>query len=120
MGSRVLVVDDDPNIRSLIAVTLRRAGFEIEAAQDGTTAMTFLRNAEFDVIVLDLMMPRMSGWQLLDLLRGERPKDELPRVVIVSAAPTSDVHAMPDPVSAVLTKPFDVGELVRTVKTCIA
>lgn len=119
VSARVLVVDDDPNIRSLIAVTLKRAGFRTESAQDGTAAMAWLRSSAFDLVVLDLMMPRMSGWELLDLLKVEST-EELPRVIIVTAAPSRELDNMGDPVSAVLTKPFDVQQLVQTARACLA
>lgn len=119
MSARVLVVDDDPNIRSLIAVTLKRAGFSTESAQDGTAAMAWLRNSVFDLVVLDLMMPRMSGWELLDLLKVEA-KEELPRIIIVTAAPSREIDEMGGPVTAVLTKPFDIQQLVQAARACLA
>lgn len=119
MNRRVLVVDDDPDIRALIAVTLSKAGFETESAQDGASAMTRLRNGEFDLVVLDLMMPRMSGWQLLDLLRLE-PLDHPPPVIVVTAAGRHELGELDGRVTAVLSKPFDIHDLVQTARDCVA
>lgn len=117
MEARVLVVDDDPNIRALIAVALKRAGFRTESAQDGTAAMARLRTEEFDLVVLDLMMPRMSGWQMLELLRLE-PVHALPRIIVVTAAAPHEIEHINSGVT-VLTKPFDVHELVSTARHCL-
>lgn len=118
MNERILIVDDDPNIRALIAITLKRAGFRTESVQDGAAAMARLRQETFDLVVLDLMMPRMSGWQLLQLLRIER-KERLPRIIVVTAAPPRNAEEM-DVADVVLSKPFDVQDLVKAAQDCLA
>lgn len=111
----VLVVDDDAAIRVLISALLGRAGIESEFAVDGVEAIARLRTGRYDGIVLDLMMPGVSGFDVLQYLRCER-RDMLPRTVVVTAAAdrtlqyfsAADVHA-------VIRKPFDIEELLRAV-----
>lgn len=117
---RVLVVDDDPSIRGLIMAALRRDGYTFLEAPNGRDALDLMRAEHPDVVVLDLMMPVLSGW---DVLR-ERVRDEalmrIP-VIIVSANKDPDLAQVVDKgICAFLPKPFDIGALSALVKSCIA
>jgi len=112
----VLVVDDDRAIRSLLRVVLERAGFEVLTAEDGEQAITMLASRTFDVITLDLMMPKVDGLGVLNYLADFDPA-MLPRVIIVSAAYRSVIN---EPVFAMIAKPFDVGDVVALALECVA
>jgi CheY-like chemotaxis protein len=117
---RVLVVDDDANIRRMIIAALRRDGYTFLEAPNGRDALDLMRSEHPDVVVLDLMMPILSGW---DVLR-ERMEDEQLRsipVIIVSANKDPEVATVVDQgICAFLPKPFDIGALSALVRSCIA
>ena len=119
-GQRVLVVDDDPNIRRMIIAALRRDGYEFLEAPNGRDALDMMRAERPDVVVLDLMMPILSGW---DVLR-EREQDESLRqipVILVSASRDAEVASAVDKgICAFLPKPFDIGVLSALVRSCVS
>lgn len=115
----VLVVDDDPNIRKLIVVALKRDGYAFLEAPNGREALDLMRSARPDVVVLDLMMPVLSGW---DVLRERADDDDLRRipVIVVSANRDPEVAtAVTSGICAFLPKPFDIGALSALVRSCI-
>jgi CheY-like chemotaxis protein len=115
----VLVVDDDPNIRRMIVAALRRDGYSFFEAANGKEALDLMRGEHPDVVVLDLMMPIMSGW---DVLRERQQTPELSRipVIVVSANRDPDVAvAVNAGICAFLPKPFDIGALSALVKSCM-
>ncbi len=115
----VLVVDDDPNIRRMIIAALKRDGYTFREAPNGRDALDLMRAEHPDVVVLDLMMPVMSGW---DVLRERMSDPELRRipVIIVSANRDPEVaHAVSQGICAFLPKPFDIGALSALVRSCM-
>lgn len=115
----VLVVDDDPNIRRMIVASLRRDGYTFLEAPNGREALDLMRSGHPDVVVLDLMMPVVSGW---DVLRERMDDVELRRipVIIVSANKDPEVATVVDQgICAFLPKPFDIGALSALVRSCI-
>jgi DNA-binding response OmpR family regulator len=116
----VLVVEDDPAIRRLVAMVLRREGFRVEMAADGLEAVLKLGVCEFDVIVLDLMMPALDGFTFLETF-AEHDPGKLRKVIVTSAASPAVIKARVTRAPfGVLPKPFDIDELVRQVRACIA
>ena len=116
----VLVVEDDPAIRRLVGTILRRKGYVVEVANDGIEAVLKLGLADFDVIILDLMMPNLDGFAFLKTL-GENEPAFLARVIVTSAAsPTIIRERMTGQPFAILPKPFDIEQLARVVRDCIA
>jgi CheY-like chemotaxis protein len=107
-----LVVDDEPNIRALIEVTLQMEGFETMAAPDGVSALELAAARRPDVITLDVMMPDMDGWEVARRLEGSG----IP-IVIVSGKPMADLADAPGRhrAAAVLSKPFDFATFVDVV-----
>jgi DNA-binding response OmpR family regulator len=118
-AKRILVTEDDPSIRKLLATILRRASYEVDTARNGHDAIEKAKQTRYDVIVLDLMMPVMSGFEVLDLLAKRTPESRF--VVIMSAAPQNAIaKADGANVFAVLQKPSAINEIVATVSACIA
>jgi CheY-like chemotaxis protein len=114
----VLVVDDDDAIRTLISRVLLRAKFDVAQAGNGSEALAKLRTRAFRTVVLDLMMPVMSGFELVDYLR-DHDDAGAPCIVIVSAAGERDLQSITSPlVKSVLRKPFDLPELLAAVEKC--
>jgi DNA-binding response OmpR family regulator len=118
-AKRILVTEDDPSIRRLLATILRRASYEVDTATNGRDAIEKTKQTRYDVIVLDLMMPVMSGVEVLARLEVRTPKPRF--VVILSAAPHNAIaKAAGANVFAVLHKPSAINEIVATVGACIA
>lgn len=115
----VLVVEDDPAIRRLVTMVLQRHGYQVEVAADGLEAVLKLGLVDYDVIVLDLMMPHLDGFTFLNTFAREDP-DRLRKVIVTSAASPSVIRERMDRVPFdLLPKPFDIGELVNRVRACI-
>ncbi len=116
--TRVLVVDDDEPIRRLIGTVLRRAGYGIDEARHGGEAVGMMQENDYDVVLLDLMMPVLSGFEVIDWL-AENDQDRLSCVVVMSAAADRDLARLdPQVVFSVLRKPFDLAAVVETVAEC--
>ncbi|HEX7151456.1 MAG TPA: response regulator [Thermoanaerobaculia bacterium] len=117
---RVLVVDDDANIRKMIIAALRREGYQFIEAPNGREALDLMRSDHPDVVVLDLMMPVLSGWDVLRERQYDAELNKIP-VIVVSANRDPEVaNAVDKGICAFLPKPFDIGALSALVRSCIA
>jgi DNA-binding response OmpR family regulator len=114
---RVLVVDDDDVIRQLICLNLELEGFEVYQAADGLDALDKVREVNPAVVTLDIMMPKLDGWDAAARLRSD-PATSHVRVVLLSArAQEADLkRGSRLGVDFYLTKPFDPDELVAVVR----
>jgi CheY-like chemotaxis protein len=112
----VLVAEDDPSIRSLIASALRRRRLRLMTASNGAEALEHLEAQEWLVLVLDLMMPEVTGWDVIAWLAEHR--DRKPQtVIVVSATERAHLDQLdPTVVNAVIFKPFDIMQLSAYVK----
>ena len=108
----VLVVEDDPAIRSLLSLTLEAENYRVETAEDGQEALSKLERLRPDVLLLDLMLPRMDGWEVIAALRADRTTRDLP--IIAISARVGLLSAMDHNVQAYLPKPFDT-EVMLTI-----
>jgi CheY-like chemotaxis protein len=116
---RVLVVDDDPNIRKMMVAALKRDGYNFSEAANGREALDCMRTSRPDVVVLDLMMPVMSGWDVLQEREHDASLRQIP-VIIVSANRAPEIATAVDKgICAFLPKPFDIGVLSALVKSCV-
>lgn len=116
---RVLVVEDDPRICSLIEVLLRHRGFDCEIIGDGNVAIQHIRRTAYDAIVLDLMLPGVFGFDVLRFLQAERPS-MMQRTVVTTAADEATLRDFdPTVVQAMLQKPFEIHEFMGAVSTCV-
>ena len=116
---RILVVDDDASIRKMIVAALRRGPYQFFEAPNGKEALDLMRSDHPDVVVLDLMMPILSGW---DVLRERQNDPELSRipVILISANRDPEIASAVDKgVCAFLPKPFDIGALTALVHSCV-
>ena len=117
MNERILVVDDEPAIVDAVAYALRREGFEVETASDGRQALEAARTAPYDVLVLDLMLPGMSG---LDVCRSLRTESDVPIVMLTARdAEVDRVVGLELGADDYVTKPFSVAELVSRVRAIL-
>jgi CheY-like chemotaxis protein len=115
----VLVVDDDPSIRRMIVAALRRDGYVFREAPNVKEALDLMRSEHPNVVVLDLMMPILSGWDVLQARELEPALKEIP-VIIISANRAPEVATAVDKgICAFLPKPFDIGALSALVRSCL-
>src|SRR3954470_986110 len=119
-AGRVLVAADDDVIRQLITVNLELEAFEVIPAVDGQDALDKVKDAQPDVVTLDVMMPRVDGWEAAARLRAD-PETAHIKVILLSArAQESDIQRGERiGVDAYLTKPFDPDELIDLVRQLI-
>ncbi len=110
----VLIVEDEPPIRGMLADLLRDAGYAVLEAADGIEALKHLKATRPDLIVLDLMLPGMSGWQFLERSRKQLEQRNIP-VVILSAIEGKGDYPTTLGVAAWLTKPIDVDKFIEAV-----
>jgi DNA-binding response OmpR family regulator len=116
----ILVVEDDLAIRRLVRMVLERAGYRVEVAQDGLEAVLKLGLADYEVIILDLMMPNLDGFSFLETLAQNAP-ERLQRIIVTSAASPAVIRErMKARPFDVLPKPFDIAELEERVRACIS
>jgi DNA-binding NtrC family response regulator len=115
----VLVADDDATILHLLTTMLTRYDYEVETATNGREALTKMAENSYDVVLLDLMMPEVSGF---DVLQNLPPADASARnVVIISAVPHHVLTgAANDHVFATLQKPFLFNDVITTIDACVA
>lgn len=112
---RVLVVEDEPAIRELVTMILEDDGLAVEAATNGCEALARARRRPPDVVILDLMMAAMSGWELIKVLQADAATRHIPIVVVSAAYPATTAAALG--VHAFLSKPFDVDQLLTILQT---
>jgi two-component system response regulator MprA len=118
MKSRVLVVDDDPAIRSSLQLALDLEGYQVAVAADGAEALTAMREDRPDVLVLDLMMPGIDGLTVCRVLRAE--KDRMPILMLTARTETSDrVEGLDAGADDYLPKPFDLEELLARLRALL-
>ena len=109
LGERVLVVDDDAALRNLLALICRRAGFAVDVANDGAKALELIANNNYLLVVLDLQMPHVNGFDVVTRLRSRKPR---PSIIVLTALPPTVATGLDAAVvQAVLRKPFDVDLL---------
>jgi DNA-binding response OmpR family regulator len=117
--ARVLLIDDDGGIRRLIGTLLQRGGFSYDEAENGQLAIEKLRNGSWDAVLLDLMLPIVNGFEVIDFIKAEQ-MGMLHQVIVVTAVSNSTLETLPDQhlLFKVVRKPFDVNELMATLDAC--
>ena len=114
---RALIVEDDPAIRRLVEKLLTRKQVDIDIAHDGRTAVEKLRQNDYSVLVLDLMVPELNGFEVIEFLKRENLRIPVAVVSAVSQQALSRLDL--DVVKLVISKPFDVDEFTKAIlKLC--
>jgi two-component system chemotaxis response regulator CheY len=110
---RILVVDDDPGIREFVSETLADEGYEVVTAPDGAAALDLIRQGQPEVILLDMRMPVMDGWEFSRAYR-ELPGPHAP-IIAVTAAPDAVARAAQIDADGYLAKPFELQQMLSLV-----
>lgn len=117
-GKTILVVDDSPTVRKLIAGKLEKSGHEVVCCGDGIEAMSHLSTLRPDLILLDITMPRMDGYQVCKLIRGDADTKDTPVVMISGKDGFFDkVRGRMAGCSGYITKPFGPETLMKAVES---
>jgi DNA-binding response OmpR family regulator len=118
LAQRILLVEDDPSIVIGLRMNLEREGYQIELAEDGDAALERIRAGEFDLVLLDVMLPKRNGYEVLDALRKE---GNLTPVVMLSArsAEMDKVMGLDLGAEDYIPKPFSVAELLARVRVAL-
>ena len=110
LAKRVLVVDDEPAIRALVAKIVERAGLEVDTAANGADAIARMDAVQYAVVVVDLMMPILDGFGVVDYVRTMHQRR--PAVIVISAGDSSVLRQLDGSVvHSILRKPFDIDVL---------
>ncbi len=115
--TRVLIVEDEPSIVESLSFILRQADFDTETALDGTEALQRLRRQVYSALILDLMLPGISGFDVLRTVRADKGLENLPVIVLTAKGQAADRKAAEDiGATAFITKPFSNAEVVERVR----
>jgi two-component system, OmpR family, response regulator RegX3 len=117
MAERVLLVEDEPSVAQAVAYALAQEGFEVQVAEEGRAALGLFERAPFDLVILDLMLPGLSGWQLLAAFRKQRP---VPIIMLTARAEEADrVAGLEMGADDYITKPFSMRELAARIRAVL-
>lgn len=117
--AKILVVDDEPDILEIITFTLESKGHDIATAKDGAEAIALVKKSEPELIILDVMMPKMNGMQVVDFLRNKEQYNHIPIIMLTA---TTQYSRRPDEewrkkigVEDYISKPFEPIDLIQRV-----
>lgn len=118
---KVLVVDDEPDVLLLCRVNLEFEGYEVVEAADGEAAMEHVRAERPDVVLLDVMMPRMDGWQVLQAIKADEQLRSIPVVMLTAKVQDQDqIRGWSEGVADYITKPFSPLALSQVLQDVLA
>jgi two-component system OmpR family response regulator len=114
---RILIIEDDPHLLRSLAATLREENYAVDTAKDGEDGLFKAQNESYDAILLDVMLPVLNGWQILEKLR---PNSKIPVLMLTARDTVPDrVKGLDKGADDYLTKPFDVDELLARLRALI-
>ncbi len=121
MGKRVLVIEDEPNIIEAISFILSRDGWTVHTHADGASANAKIRTTPPDLVILDVMLPGKSGFDILRDLRADDETASIPVLMLTARGQTRDREmAQRLGVTQFMTKPFSNAEVLESVRTLVA
>ena len=121
MNKRILVVDDEESIRRILELNLTRAGYSVHTALNGSDALTQLLTNDYDLLITDVMMPEMDGFELVEHIRQSPDLSPLPVILLTAQSSTNDItRGYREGTDLYLTKPFDPSELLIWVGRLLA
>ena len=116
---KVLIVEDDKAIRTLLVAALRREPLDVHTAPDGHDALEQMRHHDYAVILLDLMLPRVNGFEFLERMDEVRRRKTSPVTIVMTAFDATAVKRLGTMrVQAILHKPFDIERVVEMIRDC--
>jgi phosphate regulon transcriptional regulator PhoB len=120
MGSKILIVDDEPDIVDLASYNLKKDGFRVTTASDGEQALDKIRKDNFDLVVLDLMLPGIQGVELCRIIRNDPKMAHTPIIMLTAKGEEVDrVIGLESGADDYMTKPFSSRELIARIKAVL-
>jgi len=120
METRIAVVDDEPDILHLVSIHLRKAGYSVEEFPDGASLLKYLRTGSPGLIVLDVMLPDLDGFEILKLLKNDPKHSGIPVIMLTAKGMETDkVAGLETGADDYVTKPFSPRELIARVKAVL-
>jgi len=117
---KILIVDDEPDILELVSYNLKKEGFEVSSASDGNEALVRIKKADFDFLILDLMLPGVQGMELCRILRNSPATRHIPVIMLTAKGEEVDrIIGLETGADDYMTKPFSPRELVARVKAVL-
>jgi two-component system alkaline phosphatase synthesis response regulator PhoP/two-component system response regulator VicR len=117
MPKRILVVDDEKHMVRLLQLNLEREGYEVVTAYDGADGLETARALKPDLVLLDITMPRMDGFEVLNALKSREDTEKTPVVILTARSKDADVfHGYESGADAYLTKPLHPSELTAVIR----
>ena len=115
----ILVADDDATTRQMVGGVLKKNGYKVSTASDGVSALRAMQKKEFDLVLLDIWMPKLTGLGLLDILQSEK---KIPKIIVMTTDKTSEtvLSALRGRVYQFLIKPLDADSLILTVESAFS
>lgn len=119
MPPRVLVADDDRQLQMLLQVLFSRAGYEVDFASDGRDALKKTTADSYDAIMLDLILPDVSGLEILERIKHDKP-EALRKIIVITGASRAVIDQVDvSSIHALLRKPFDIDDVIRLTNQCV-
>lgn len=118
--TRILVVEDEANIRKFVAINLSARGYEVIEAETASEGLSQLRAMPPAVLVLDIKLPDMTGWQLLEIMAAEPELAQIPVIVITASPGVPAEEVSYDNLRTILIKPISAQELTQVVQRVLA
>jgi CheY-like chemotaxis protein len=116
MPKKILIVDDEEDIVNLVRMILEDAGYSVASVTDGRDALKRVATDHFDLILLDIMMPFLSGWEVLEAMRSQEETRTIPIALLTArASPREDNQPHPTDYCDYITKPFEPEDLLRRI-----
>lgn len=121
MSQKILIVDDEPNIVMSLEFLLKKEGYVVDTAADGDAALDKIRSFQPDLVLLDVMMPKKSGFEVCEIVRGDLSLSHV-RIIMLTAKGRDTEHAkgMALGADAYMLKPFSTKELVARIREVLA
>ena len=120
MSKKILIVDDEPNIVMSLEYTFKKHKYDVFIARDGSEAIAILKAEVPDIILLDIMMPKVDGYQTLQFVKANEAYKEVKVIFLTAKNKNSDIEkGLAMGVNAYVTKPFSVKKLVKKVDSLI-
>ena len=121
MKKKILVVDDEEDILNLVRLILEDAGYQVRIETDGRDALKKLDEEKFDLILLDIMMPFLSGWEVLEAMRSRDKTRDVPVALLTArASPREDNQPYPTDYCDYITKPFEPDDLLKRIRQILS
>lgn len=119
MPIRCLVIEDDFFTRDVLSLTLRRAHLDVDVAASGEEALVYLKKTQPDVVIVDLHMPNISGYDIINFLRND---DNLKQIIILIITANPSAMASPEAklANAFLPKPIDINHMITTIENLVS